>query len=177
MHINFEFKARTISNSELEKLVQEKNHSYKGLDHQKDTYFNVYNGRMKLREGNIENALIHYERKNEAGPKQSDVILYQHQPDAALKEILTKALGILTVVEKKRKIYFVDNVKIHFDEVEHLGNFVEVEAIDKTGSIGLEKLKEQCSFFISLFNIKAEQFISESYSDLLVKKSSTAKID
>ena len=173
MHINFEFKARTISNSELEKLVQQKKHTYKGLDHQKDTYFNVNNGRMKLREGNIENALIHYERKNEAGPKQSDVLLYQHEPDAVLKEILTKALGILTVVEKKRKIYFIDNVKIHFDEVHRLGSFIEVEAIDKTGSIGLEKLKEQCSFFIALFKITQEQFISESYSDLLVKKSST----
>jgi adenylate cyclase class 2 len=174
MHINFEFKARTISNSELEKLVLQQKHIYKGLDHQKDTYFKVLNGRMKLREGNIENALIHYERKNEAGPKQSDVLLYQHQPDIALKEILTKALGILTVVEKKRKIYFIGNVKIHFDEVVELGNFVEVEAIDKTGSIGLEKLKEQCAFFIDLFRITESQFISESYSDLLAKKSSTA---
>ena len=174
MPINFEFKARTTSNSELEKLVQQKEHIYKGLDHQKDTYFNVNNGRMKLREGNIENALIHYERKNEAGPKQSNVLLYQHEPDAALKGILSKALGILIVVEKKRKIYFIDNVKIHFDEVAHLGNFVEVEAIDKTGSIGLKKLKEQCSFFIDLFKINEDQFISESYSDLLVKKSSTA---
>lgn len=174
MHINYEFKA-TCSNIEiLEAKLKELNPLFVGTDHQIDTYFNVPNGRLKLREGTIENSLIHYNRINSAGAKQSDVTLYQHQPDKNLKDILSKALGVKIVVDKKRKIYFIDNVKFHFDEVYDLGSFVEVEAIDKDGSIGIEKLKAQCEHYIDLFEIKPHEFIAESYSDLLAKKSSTS---
>jgi adenylate cyclase, class 2 len=174
MHINFEFKARHDDPDLLEKKLLRLNPLFIGTDNQVDTYFHVQNGRLKLREGNIENALIHYERMNTAGAKQSNVLLYQHQPNAALKAILSKALGIKVVVDKKRKIYFIDNVKFHFDQVAGLGNFVEVEAIDKTGDIGIDRLKEQCSGYAQLFELNDEQFIAESYSDLLlVKKSST----
>jgi len=173
MHINYEFKARCSDIEKLESKLKDLNPLFIGTDHQIDTYFNVLNGRLKLREGNIENSLIHYNRTNVSGAKQSNVTLYQHQPDKNLKEVLTKALGVKAIVDKRRKIYFVDNVKFHFDEVNELGNFVEVEAIDKDGSIGIEKLKEQCKYYIELFEISNDQFIAESYSDLLAKKSST----
>jgi predicted adenylyl cyclase CyaB len=173
MHINYEFKARCNNLKKLEMKLKELNPLFVGTDHQVDTYFNVPNGRLKLREGNIENSLIHYNRTNTAGAKQSDVTLFQYQPDKNLKEALSKALGIKTVVDKKRKIYFIDNVKFHFDEVNELGSFIEVEAIDKDGSIGIENLKEQCHYYIQLLGISSDQFIAESYSDLLAKKSST----
>jgi len=173
MHINFEFKARHSNIDEAERTLQQKQPLYVGEDHQIDTYFNVPNGRLKLREGTIEHALIFYQRTNVAGAKQSDVILYQHPADAALKQILIQSLGIKTVVDKRRRIYFVQNVKFHFDTVQGLGTFVEVEAIDKDGSIGIETLKEQCSRYQQLLGVKEEDFIAESYSDLLlVKKSS-----
>jgi adenylate cyclase class 2 len=173
MHINYEFKASCSDIETLESKLKELNPLFIGTDHQTDTYFNVPNGRLKLREGNIENSLIHYNRTNTAGAKQSDVALYQHEPDKNLKNVLTKALGVKAVVDKRRKIYFIDNVKFHFDEVNELGSFVEVEAIDKDGSLGVEKLKEQCNYYIQLFEITNDLFIAESYSDLLEKKSST----
>ncbi|HVE61749.1 MAG TPA: CYTH domain-containing protein [Chitinophagaceae bacterium] len=166
----FEFKARVDDWLNMEKQLLALNPVFKGTDIQEDTYFNGVKGRLKLREGSIENALIHYQRKNIAGAKPSDVLLYQHQPEPSLKEILTKALGIKIIIKKSRKIYFVDNVKIHFDIVQDLGNFIEVEAIDKDGTIGIEKLKEQCNYFISIFKIRKEDFIAESYSDLLLNK-------
>lgn len=173
MHINYEFKASCSDTGVLESKLKKLNPLFVGTDHQIDIYFNVPDGRLKLREGNIENSLIHYNRVNTAGAKQSDVTLYQHQPDKNLKDVLSKALGIKTVIDKKRKIYFIGNVKFHFDEVNELGSFVEVEAIDKDGSIGIEKLKQQCDYYIHLFEITPEQFIAGSYSDLLVKKSSS----
>lgn len=174
MHLNFEFKAKAHNLPALEERLQEQQPRFVGEDHQKDTYFHVAHGRLKLREGNIENALIHYQRPDTADAKTSDVILYQHQPDATLKQALTAALGVKVVVEKKRKIYFIGNVKFHFDRVEGLGEFVEVEAIDRDGAIGLEQLKVQCATYIQLFGIRREDFISVSYSDLLLaKKSST----
>jgi len=173
MHINYEFKAICDNIKALEKKLLEQNPHFVGTDHQVDTYFNVPNGRLKLREGTIENSLIHYSRLNTPDAKQSDVSLYHHQPSEKLKQVLLKALGVKIVVDKRRKIYFVDNVKFHFDEVQELGSFIEVEALDIDGSIGIVKLKEQCAFYIQLFGITKEQFIAESYSDLLAKKSST----
>src|SRR6476646_4228473 len=100
MHINYEFKARVDNSAQLEAILSSLSPVFAGEDRQVDTYFNVPNGRLKLREGNIENALIHYERINTAGAKQSNVLLYQHQPSPLLKEILTKSLGIKTIVDK-----------------------------------------------------------------------------
>ncbi len=165
--LNIEFKASTNKLAELEALLQQLNPLFIGEDHQIDTYFNIAKGRLKLREGNIENALIHYEREDFAGAKSSDVLLYQHQPDKALKEILIKTLGIKAVVDKRRKIYFIDNVKFHFDKVEGLGTFVEVEAIDKNGSIGIEKLQAQCDKYTAFFNIAKDDFAAVSYSDMI----------
>jgi len=170
MPLNFEFKARCSNIQKAEGILQQLQPVFIGTDLQTDTYFNVSKGRLKLREGNIENALIHYQRSNTAGAKQSDVLLYQHQPDKTLKQILVAGLGIKIIVEKTRKIYFIGNVKFHFDEVKGLGNFLEVEAIDKDDTIGIVQLKKQCDQFSNLFNIHPSEFIAGSYSDMLLEK-------
>lgn len=175
MHINFEFKARHKNIDAVEQLLLAEKPLFIGEDHQLDTYFNVPQGRMKMREGNIENSLIYYERTDDASAKQSNVTLYQHQPGSNLKQLLTQALGVKVVVDKKRKIYFIDNVKFHFDKVEGLGTFLEVEAIDKDGSIGVERLKEQCNYYEQLLGIKEEDYVSQSYSDLMLAKKYSTK--
>ena len=115
MHINFEFKASTENLGLLEQILVGLNPIFIGEDHQIDTYFNTNIGRLKMREGNIENALIHYEREDFAAAKQSNVLLYSYQPNITLKTILTKSNGIKVIVDKLRRIYFIDNVKFHFD--------------------------------------------------------------
>lgn len=169
MPINFEFKARAVNLEELEKKLLQLNPKFIGTDHQTDTYFNVAKGRLKLREGNIENALIYYERENTSDAKQSNILLYKHQPDTALKDILTTVHGVKVVVDKGRKIYFIDNVKFHFDTVSGLGIFVEVEAIDSTGEIDIETLKQQCQIYAELFQIQPSEYIANSYSDMLLE--------
>jgi predicted adenylyl cyclase CyaB len=166
---NFEFKAKATDLAALEKKLLTLHPRYIGEDNQVDTYFNIAKGRLKLREGNIENSLIYYERTNTAGAKQSDILLYQHAPDKALKEILIKLHGIKVVVDKRRKIYFIGNVKFHFDVVEGLGTFVEVEAIDHDGSIDVKKLQEQCDHYARFFNIMPADYIAFSYSDMLLE--------
>lgn len=168
-HLNIEFKAKTNNIKALEEKLLSLNPQFIGEDHQKDTYYNVNTGRLKLREGNIENALIWYHREDVSGAKQSDILLYKHAPDEALKNILIKLHGVKIIIDKIRKIYFVENVKFHFDRVEGLGTFVEVEAIDSTGEIGIEKLKEQCNFYINFFEIKTEDFMKKSYSDMMME--------
>jgi predicted adenylyl cyclase CyaB len=130
----------------------------------------VPRGRLKLREGNIEHALIYYERPDTTGAKRSDVLLYQHQPDGALKDILVKLHGIKVVVDKKRKIYFIGNVKFHFDTVAGLGTFVEVEAISDDPRAEPGGLQAQCEHYAELFGINPSDYVHVSYSDLLLSK-------
>jgi adenylate cyclase class IV len=138
-----------------------------GEDHQIDTYFRVPQGRLKLRQGNIENALIHYDRPNQAGPKTSEVTLCPAPEGAALLAVLSRALGVLKVVDKRRRIYFIDNVKFHLDEVASLGQFVEIEAIDADGSLGEARLRAQCNHYLELLEIGPADLLERSYSDML----------
>ncbi len=169
-HVNIEIKAKSNNQDKIREILKSKNADFKGIDHQIDTYFKVNSGRLKLREGKIENHLIYYERENKKTPKQSNVLLFKSNPKSSLKEILTKALGVLVVVDKQREIYFIGNVKFHIDIVKDLGSFIEIEAIDKEGKIGKDKLLEQCQSYLDLFKISQEDLISVSYSDLLLKK-------
>lgn len=169
-HLNIEIKAKCSDHEKIRSILKSRNADFKGTDHQIDTYFKIYKGRLKLREGNIENFLVFYEREDKEGPKQSDVILFKSDPDSSLKEILLKSIGALVVVDKKREIYFIENVKFHIDTVKNLGTFMEIEAIDNDGSFGKEKLLEQCQNYLDLLDIPKADLISVSYSDLLLQK-------
>jgi predicted adenylyl cyclase CyaB len=165
--LNVEIKARINNPEKIRDLLIELKADYKGLDHQIDTYFNVTNGRLKLREGNIENHLIHYFRNNQREPKESHYSLFKTEPSSNLKTILVDSLDVMKIVDKKREIYFIDNVKFHIDTIETLGNFFEIEAVDQTGSIGKVKLLEQCNQYLELFGIKEEDLLTNSYSDMI----------
>lgn len=169
MHLNVEIKVRCSNPGFIRNYLKENKAEFKGTDYQRDTYFNVQNGRLKLRQGNIENALIHYERQNQSGPKSSQVSLYKVNDGDVLRNVLLSALGEKVTVEKKREIYFIDNVKFHLDEVPGLGSFAEIEAIDSDGTIGKERLQQQCEFYLKAFNINAKDLLTDSYSDMLMK--------
>ena len=170
-HVNIEFKAICSTPDMIREILKSKQADFKGIDHQIDTYFNVDSGRLKLREGTIETALIHYERHDQEGPKQSDVILFHPDPTqlSSLKKILQKTLGIKVIVDKEREIYFIDNVKFHIDTVQDLGSFIEVEAIDNDGSIGIQKLQQQCDYYLDLFKVSPANLVALSYSDLIIE--------
>jgi len=167
-YLNIEIKARCAAPDRIRRLLLEHKADFKGTDYQTDTYFKVPHGRLKLREGNIENSLIFYNRPNQPEPKDAQVSLYHCQPDAALKTTLTSALGVLVEVKKKREIYVIENVKFHIDEVEDFGSFIEIEAIDLDRTIGREKLLEQCQKYMDLFDIRDMDLVSGSYSDILL---------
>ncbi|MCL5094054.1 MAG: class IV adenylate cyclase [Patescibacteria group bacterium] len=169
-HINVEIKAKCQNPEAIRQILKEQKADFKGLDHQIDTYFKVSNGRLKLREGNIENYLIFYARNNQKGPKEANVALYKIDPKLNLKEILEKSLGTLVTVGKRREIYFIENIKFYIDKVKELGSFMEIEAQSKDGLISREKLLAQCQSYMKLLGINEKDLISESYSDLLLNK-------
>ena len=169
--INYECKARCLDLDRIEQLLLKLNADYKGEDHQIDTYFETDNGRFKLREGNIENALIFYQRQDIAGAKVSDISYYQSADKESLNQVLTKALNVICCVDKRRKIFFIDNVKFHLDRIEDLGTFVEIEAIGMTESDTIDKLKKQCAQYIEMFGIQDDDFVADSYVDMVRRKS------
>ena len=92
----------------------------RGVEHlvQEDTFFNVPSGRLKLRvfeDGSGE--LIQYERVDST------------DDPGTLKETLTNALGVRGVVRKKRTVYLAGKTRIHMDQVEGLGSFIELEVV------------------------------------------------
>lgn len=166
-HQIIEIKARAANLDGPRAVLRERGARFVGLDHQVDTYFRVTTGRLKLREGEVENALIHYLREDVSGPKRSQVSLFANAAGSTLKGILQDALGVDVVVDKQREIYFLDNVKVHLDAVAGLGTFVEIEVIDGDGSRSLAALRVQCEELMHAFGIRDDDLLALSYSDLL----------
>ena len=168
-YINIEIKAKCFHPEKVEAFLLSNGARFVGLDHQKDTYFHVTSGRLKLRQGNIENSLIFYNRPDQEGPKQSDFLLSKIADGSGTEQVLAKALGVKVVVDKQRKIFFIDNVKFHLDEVPALGSFVEIEAGNLSDpSKTIDDLKAQCDHYMKAFEVAEADLIHHSYSDMLL---------
>jgi adenylate cyclase, class 2 len=165
---NIEIKARTGRLDFIRQYLIDQDAEYRGTDLQTDTYFNTTKGRLKLRQGNIENTLIFYQRDDCAGPKESVCSLMEIQEGERLKSILARAMETKAVVTKKREIYFIGNVKFHLDELSDLGKFVEIEASNKAHPFSLDMLRQQCDFYRNAFLIAAEDLVDISYSDMIL---------
>lgn len=135
---------------------------------QRDTYFHAVKGRLKLREIDGEPAeLIAYDRANIAGPKVS---VYRRVPVLDPVETvaaLGDALGIRTVVAKRRRLVVWRNVRIHLDEVERLGRFVELEAVASTSG-GLEAERQKVEELRVALGIGDDRLlVARGYAELL----------
>jgi predicted adenylyl cyclase CyaB len=127
---NLELKARYPDLSAARAHVERLGARPGDLEIQTDTYFHVAHGRLKLRE--IEGqtaALIGYDRPDHDAARLSSYHLVPVADADGLKASLTAALGVRCQVRKRRQIYFWHNVRIHLDEVDGLGSFVELEAV------------------------------------------------
>lgn len=165
---NVEIKARSVEINRLREILKSRDADFKGTHHQIDTYFRVPVGRLKLREDESEMQLIFYRRGDQAQPKLADVSLYETGRDQDLKMVLTNAFGVLSVVDKIREIYFINNVKFHLDDVRGLGTFMEIEAIDTDGSLDLETLTRQCKEYRELLGIQDDALLTGSYGDMIL---------
>lgn len=127
---NVEIKARVSDLAEIE--VRARRIATEGPREiaQDDTFFSCATGRLKLREfSSGQGELIYYSRPNDAGPKVSDYWISRADSPAAMREILARALGIVGRVRKLRRLYLVGRTRIHLDDVEGLGSFVELEVV------------------------------------------------
>jgi predicted adenylyl cyclase CyaB len=125
---NVEIKARVTDLSTIRLRTESVGATRLGELRQTDTFFNVPGGRLKLRDfedGTGE--LIYYERADVPDPKVSNYTRVPVSDPAALRDVLARALGVCTTVRKHRTAYMLGQTRIHLDEVEGLGWFVELE--------------------------------------------------
>jgi homotetrameric cytidine deaminase len=139
---------------------------------QRDTYFHGARGRLKLREQEtggtpLWDELIEYSRADSTDARTST---YRRVPvaDAApLLEALDAAYGTLGTVTKRRRLLLWDGVRIHLDEVEGLGSFLELEAEAEEGS-DLKAEREKVERLRAELGVEDENLVATSYSDLVL---------
>jgi predicted adenylyl cyclase CyaB len=164
---NVEIKARVSDMPRLEKLAAALCAAPGEVIVQEDVFFNVPKGRLKLRKFSLERGeLIYYERSDSAGPKVSDYSRSFTNEPAALEKILTEAFGVRAVVRKRRTLYLCGQTRIHLDEVEGLGSFVELEVVLGPGQSPASGERIALALMKSLA-ISPDSLVQGAYVDLL----------
>ena len=140
-----------------------------GVLRQTDTYFAARRGRLKLRveEGALGGELIAYRRDNATEAVKSGYVLAAVAAPEELAEALDVALGTVVVVSKRRHLFLWDGVRIHIDEVEGLGGFVEFEAVlPDAGDLATARAK--VDRLRTELEISEDALVAVGYSDLLI---------
>jgi adenylate cyclase class 2 len=127
---NIELKARDPDPDRSLKVCRALGAENHGEISQRDTYFEVANGGLKLREESPGAPhLIQFERANEPQQRESRYRIIEVDDGAVLRAALVAAIGIRGVVAKRRRLFLWREVRIHLDDVEELGTFIELEAV------------------------------------------------
>lgn len=134
---------------------------------QTDTYFRVQSGRLKLRVEEPGGAvLVEYHRPDRPEARESRYRLTPvEDPHETLAE-LERRHGVAARVAKTRTLYMHENVRIHLDRVEGLGDFVEFEAVIGEGADAAES-RERLERLVAGFGIAPEDLCSTSYADMV----------
>jgi adenylate cyclase class 2 len=141
----------------------------KGVLLQKDTYFKVPRGRLKLRRERGTNArLIAYERPDLSDKKESRYRVVEVGDDSGLEEALASTLGIRAVVKKERRLFLLEGVRIHLDSVDNLGSFIEFEGVAEPGDVDLARFERLFADLRRSFGIEDADLVRGSYSDLIL---------
>ncbi len=167
MPTNLELKARYPSPQKAHACARAVGAARRGLLVQQDTYFRVPRGRLKLREAGGGTAeLIYYERSEESTERWSRFTREPVTGPAGIARVLTEAFGVLAVVRKKRELYVFRDARIHIDDVEGLGTFVEFEVTGGETPASVATMRE----LRNAFDIGDGIVIKVSYSDMILAK-------
>jgi adenylate cyclase len=168
---NIEIKARLTDPAAAQEIAERLCGPPAAVLRQLDTYFPCVHGRLKLREvEDFAAELIWYDRPDDAEPKGSDYLIASVAAAATVRQALARALGIRVVVAKTRRLYLYQNVRIHLDDVDRAGSFLEFEAVltdqidDFAGQRQIDDLRRE-------FGIDAADLLAGSYGDMLATPS------
>jgi predicted adenylyl cyclase CyaB len=167
MPTNLELKARYASPQKAHACARALGAVRCGTLIQQDTYFRVPRGRLKLREADGETAeLIYYERSEEMTERWSRFTREPVTEARGLSRVLCEAFGVLAVVRKRRELYLFRDARIHIDDVDGLGAFVEFEVTGGETPATISTMRE----LREAFGIGDDIVIKVSYSDMILAK-------
>jgi predicted adenylyl cyclase CyaB len=165
---NLEAKFRLSNHADAEARATELGYTRRAVLHQRDTFFRVANGKLKMREENGSAVLIFYHR-DESGPLMLSnyEIVKVADPPRTLR-ILAVALGPIAVVEKVRTLMMRDNVRLHLDQVARLGDYGEIEAVIADGD-DPEQSRSAVNEILAALGVEKPDLIDVSYFEMLAK--------
>ncbi len=163
---NLEYKARIDDPKPLMARARALGFDLWGDLRQTDTYFATPRGRLKLREtAGFQAELIFYERDEHGADRASDYeVAHSNEPDA-LRGLLAAALGVLATVKKRRTLLVLDGTRVHLDNVEGLGAFMEIEVPVRDGDA---PARERLQWLLGELGLSWEECIRASYLDLTI---------
>lgn len=140
------------------------------LIEQLDVFFRCPTGRLKLRHFAPDRGeLIYYERADGTGPTLSRYVIAPTNAPSELECALSMAYGVAGRVKKTRHVYLVGQTRVHFDEVEGLGHFLELEVVLEEGQDPREGETIAASISEAL-GIAPEDRVDVAYVDLLTAR-------
>lgn len=174
MPVNLELKARCAQWETARAVAERSGAIDKGILHQRDTYFRVQTGRLKLRVINDATAeLIQYERAEDGAERFSRYRKIDVADPDGLREALAESLGTLVEVKKERHLYMYGATRIHLDRVESLGSFIEFEIPGSGNGVTQELMGD----LRRMFGIDEKDVVTCSYADLLMRRSQNVEIN
>lgn len=173
MPTNIEIKARVADVTALERAVATLGATGPELLVQEDTFFAAPRGRLKLRRlAPDRGELILYFRAEGIEPRPSDYTLAPTADPEALLSILTAALPVLGVVRKTRRLYLAGQTRIHLDEVDGLGSFMELEVVLREGQPAAEGAAIAHDLMRRL-GVSQADLLDRTYFELLQERAGT----
>lgn len=164
---NIELKARDPTPIESIEVCRALGAEAEGTIWQRDSYFDVPCGGLKLREESPGRPhLIQFERADEAQQRESRYRIIEIEDPQMLLAALTAALGVTVAVTKRRQLFLWKDVRIHLDSVEQLGTFIELEAVAPPDS-DLSHEHELISHLRTAFAITDERLVAIGYAKQL----------
>lgn len=171
MPANIEIKARARNFEAIKTRAEGLSDTPLEVIPQEDIFFNVPQGRLKLRIlAPNQGQLIYYTRPDREGPKRSDYHIAYTADPANLKRVLELAYGVRGIVKKTRYLYLVGQTRVHLDDVQGLGQFMELEVVLHEGQGDAEGQAIAESLMASL-GVERSDLLEGAYMDLLEKPS------
>jgi len=164
---NVDIKARVDDSGELRARVEAMADGPVEVLDQRDVFFHAPEGRLKLRtfpDGRGE--LIAYRRPDATGPALSDYRIHRTEAPESLEGFLAELFGIRGEVRKCRLLYLIGQTRVHLDEVEELGDFIELEVVlsdDQTEEDGAQIAER----ILGNLGLSGAERIACAYIDLL----------
>jgi predicted adenylyl cyclase CyaB len=164
---NVEIKAVLRDRKSAELVAGKLSGTSPAIIHQEDTFFRCDNARLKLRIFDASHGeLIRYKRPDLQGVRISQYTIARTQDPGALLSILTETLGQTGSVKKRRTLYLIGQTRVHLDEVEGLGDFLELEVVLRAEQSAAEG-EAIAHELLAQFAIAPTDLIAKPYVELL----------